>query len=157
MNEAGEAPELGSYWVGQGGIYAGIRHYPDGPYHLIVSSDELGDFAWGSTRTRTTASSRINGVLNTTTLLETEGEFPAATAAGNYTADGRYDFYLPSIGELHQVWQYLPNLILEGTYWSSSQRSENHAFCMLFGSGYQFNYEKNSELCVRPFRRLPIR
>jgi len=41
-------------------------------------------------------------------------------------------------------------------YWSSSQRSANYAFTMLFGDGYQYNDSKLTEFRVRPVRRLLI-
>ena len=149
-------PAIGEYWPGQGGVYVGIRHYPDGPHHLIVGTEDVGKFAWGEYGTETGATSRTHGILNTTTLLEADGSFPAAEAAANYTADGHHDFGLPSIGELNQVWQYVPDLITEGAYWSSSQRSANYAFSLLFGGGSQNSSGKYTELRVRPVRRLPI-
>ncbi|WLH10344.1 DUF1566 domain-containing protein [Pseudomonas hefeiensis] len=149
-------PNIGEYWPGQGGVYVGIRHYPDGPHHLIVGTEDLGRFAWGEYGTETGATSRTHGILNTTTLLEADGSFPAAEAAANYTADGHHDYGLPSIGELNQVWQCAPDLITEGAYWSSSQRSANYAFFMDFDDGDQSISGKSLELRVRPVRRLPI-
>ncbi|TWC17134.1 hypothetical protein FBY06_11818 [Pseudomonas sp. SJZ085] len=149
-------PAIGEYWPGQGGVYVGIRHYPDGPHHLIVGTEDLGRFAWGECGTDTGATSRTHGILNTNTLLEAGGSFPAAEAAANYTSDGHSDFCLPSIGELNQVWQYVPDLITEGYYWSSSQRSASCAVSLDFVDGYQSNTGKDGELRVRPVRRLPI-
>lgn len=149
-------PAIGEYWPGQGGVYVGIRHYPDGPHHLIVGTEDVGKFAWGEYGTETGATSRNHGILNTTTLLKAGGSFPAAEAAANYTADGHHDFGLPSIGELNQVWQYVPDLITEGAYWSSSQFSADLAYNMGFADGWLSYYGKGNGRLVRPVRRLPI-
>ena len=154
---ANDIPAIGAYWPGQGGIYGGILQYPDGLHHTIYGDKDLGDFAWGERGTETGATQRVSGVLNTTTLRDTDGAFPAAEAASEYTADGHHDFYLPSIGELNHAWQNIPNTFDKSTwYWSSTQRSANNAFNMGFGDGSQGNDLKDYEPRVRPVRRLPI-
>ena len=150
-------PELGAYWPGQGGIYGGIHQYPDGPHHTIYAAKDVGDFAWGERGTETGATHKVNGVLNTTTLRDTDGSFPAAEAASEYTADGHHDFYLPSIGELNHAWQNIPEAFDTSTwYWSSTQRSANTPFTMGFDVGNQNVGVKYGELRVRPVRRLFI-
>lgn len=152
-----EGPVIGIYWKGQGGIYGGIRQYPDGPNHIIFGEKDLGDFAWGALGTETGATHRIHGVLNTSTLRDTDGSFPAAEAANEYAADGHHDFYLPSIGELNHAWQCIPEVFDKGAwYWSSTKRSANHAVSMYFAGGSQTIIAKYVELRVRPVRRLPI-
>ena len=152
-----DIPTIGAYWAGQGGIYGGILQYPDGLHHTIFGAEDLGDFAWGERGTETGATQRVSGVLNTTTLRDTDGSFPAAEAASEYTADGRHDFYLPSIGELNHAMQNIPDAFDKGNwYWSSSQRSANLAFTMDFVYGSQYYGVKYGELRVRPVRRLPI-
>ncbi|QLG90734.1 DUF1566 domain-containing protein [Pseudomonas yamanorum] len=150
-------PAIGEYWVGQGGIYAGIQQDEDGQqYHKIFAAADVGSFAWGERGTETGATSKINGVLNTCTLRDTAGSFPAAEAAGNYTADGHHDFVLPSIAELNHAWTFIPDSFEKAAYWSSSQRSAYYAFLMDFDGGYQGNFAKSLELRVRPVRSLPI-
>ena len=152
-----DIPAIGAYWAGQGGIYGGILQYPDGLHHTIFGAKDLGDFAWGERGTETGATHRVSGVLNTTTLRDTSGSFPAAEAASEYTADGRHDFYLPSIGELNHAMQNIPDAFDKGTwYWSSTQRSADDAFGMDFDDGCQYSGGKDGELRVRPVRRLPI-
>ena len=150
-------PAIGSYWEGQGGIYAGIRQGDDGAlYHQIFAAADIGDFEWGGYRVDTAATSKVNGILNTATLIEADGSFPAAVAAGNYSADGHRDFYLPSIGELNHAWQTIAEHFEKTWYWSSSQRSANCAFYVGFVDGNQGGNVKYNELRVRPVRRLPI-
>ena len=156
-HQSDEAPAIGTYWLGQGGIYGGILQYPDGLHHTIFGAEDLGNFAWGEHGTETGATQRVSGVLNTTTLRDTDGSFPAAEAASEYTADGRHDFYLPSIGELNHAMQNIPDAFDKDTwYWSSTQRSANNAFYMYFVDGTQLGNVKGSELRVRPARRLII-
>ena len=151
-------PAIGEYWAGQGGIYSGIQQDQDGQlYHKIFADSDVGSFAWGEYGTETGTTNKVNGVLNTTTLRDTEGSFPAAEAASNYTADGHHDFVLPSIAELNHAWAFIPDSFAKEAYWSSSQRSANYAFYMYFDVGYQDIFVKLNELRVRPVRRLPIR
>jgi len=153
-----DVPASGTYWAGQGGIYAGIRQGEDGElYHLIFADKDLGEHAWGEYGTDTAATSKVNGILNTTTLLEADGTFPAAEAAGNHSADGHHDFYLPSVGELNHAWQTIAEHFEKTWYWSSSQRSAYDAFGMYFDDGVQDYVDKSNELRVRPVRRLFIR
>ena len=152
-----ETPAIGTYWAGQGGIYGGIRQYPDGPHHVIFGAKDLGDFAWGERGVETHAASKTDGRPNTDALVEDLGVYSAAKAASAYSSDGHNDFYLPSIGELNHAWQNIPDAFDKSTwYWSSSQRSATSAFNMLFGGGVQHYYGKLNELRVRPVRRLPI-
>lgn len=150
-------PAIGEYWAGQGGIYAGVQQEEDGRLcHKIFAAVDVGSFAWGEHGTETTATSKSNGVLNTCILRDTDGSFPAAEAAGNYTADGHHDFVLPSIGELNHAWQFIPDSFAQAAYWSSSQRSAYYAFYMYFAGGGQSSYAKPDVLRVRPVRSLPI-
>ncbi|WP_248769100.1 DUF1566 domain-containing protein [Pseudomonas sp. MWU12-2345] len=148
-------PAIGEYWAGQGGIYAGIRQYPDGLHHVIFATEDIGDHAYGEYGTAVGATSKVAGRLNTDTLHSTDGTFPAADAASGYTADGHHDFYLPAIGELNHAWQNIAEHFSKDCYyWSSSQRSAGTAFSMLFGDGSQSYCAKFTERRVRPVRRF---
>jgi hypothetical protein len=151
-------PAIGQIWPGQGGIYGGIRQYPEGLCHVIFAAEYLpGRYEFGDYGTSVDATSRTDGRANTETLLAREGKHPAAIAAAAYTADGHADFSLPSIGELNHGWQYAPDsFAADDWYVSSSQRSAYHAFSLDFEGGYQYYGGKGHELRVRPVRRLPI-
>lgn len=148
-------PAIGEYWPGQGGIYAGIRQYPQGLCHVIFADTDAGKHAYGKHGTEVEAISRHDGKLNTDILIA-EGGHPAAEAARAYTADGHSDFDLPAIAELNHAWANIPDSFEPEWYWSSSQRSANTAFSMHFVGGGQDNFGKYLELRLRPVRRLPI-
>lgn len=146
-------PAIGEYWPGQGGIYGGLRQYPEGLCHVIFAAQDAGNHAYGEHGTEAAAISRHDGKLNTDILIA-EGGHPAAEAARAYTADGNSDFYLPAIAELSHAWANIPEHFETEWYWSSSQRSASGAFFMHFGGGYQHYDGKYLELRVRPVRRF---
>ncbi len=149
-----QPPAIGEIWPGQGGIYAGFmpaRNGVDG-YHLILG-EELGRFEWGPYGDESPATSLIDGQANTLALIESGGEYPAATAAHKHEADGHADFYLPAAAEMYEIWLNL-NGKLSGWVWSSSQRSADTAFDMYFVDGSQDILGKLIELRVRPVRRF---
>ena len=147
-------PAIGEYWVGQGGIYAGIRQYPEGLCHVVFAAEDAGKHAWGPSGTEVDAVSNIDGRDNDIPRFGNGDGFPAFTAADSYAADGHLDFCLPSIGELNHAWLYIPESFAKEAYWSSSQRSADYAFYMYFVGGGQGDYGKSFELRVRPVRRF---
>lgn len=147
-------PAIGEYWPGQGGIYAGIRQYPEGLCHVIFAAQDLGKNAYGEHGTEVEATSRTDGRQNTLVLTGRNGSHPAAGAAFGVTCDGHSDFYLPAIAELSHAWANIPEHFEPDWYWSSSQRSADYAFGMHFADGYQYYYGKHGELRVRPARRF---
>ncbi|TWS04146.1 DUF1566 domain-containing protein [Pseudomonas extremaustralis] len=149
-------PAIGEYWIGQGGIYAGRREYPEGLCYVIFAAADVGKHAYGEHGTEVEAISRHDGRENTAILVNRDGSHPAADAAYAYTCDGHNDFSLPSIGELNHAWQFIHESFEKDWYISSTQRSAYYAFGMVFGDGIQGYYGKNCERRVRPVRRLPI-
>ena len=145
-------PAVGAYWPGEGGINAGfVPARGDVPAHyLILGTKSLGELKWGRYKEESKAISKWDGKANTDALIAAGGH-PAAEAARAYTADGHSDFDLPAASQLYQVWAH--DLIAEGAYWSSSQRSAHYAFYMYFDDGSQSNDAKDDELHVRPVRR----
>ena len=146
-------PAIGEYWVGQGGIYGGIRLYDEGLCYVIFGAEDLGPCAWSNTNFDL-VTSRVDGRVNTKALNSAEHSNPAAEAASNYTADGHQDFYLPAIGELHHGWLYTPDSFANALYWSSSQRSAYSAYYMDFGVGWLDLNGKHDERLARPVRRF---
>jgi len=144
-------PAIGQYWPGEGGINGGpVPARGDVPAHyLILATDDVGEHEWGGHGKESGATSRWDGLANTKILLE--GNHPAAREAAAYSADGHSDFFLGAPADMHQAWIY--GLITKGAYWTSSQRSANNAFYVLFGAGDQTSDVKHNELRVRPVRR----
>ena len=151
---ATEPPALGEYWPGQGGIYAGVRQYPEGLCHVIFAATDVGKHAYGEYGTEAEAVSRHDGRENTAILVSRDGSHPAADAAYAFTCDGHSDFYLPSIGELNHAWQYIPESFEGEWYISSTQRSADTAYGMDFVDGWLDNLVKGNERLARPVRRI---
>ena len=152
-------PALGEYWPGQGGINGGlVAARGDVPAHyLIIAAKDAGSFEWGPRSTDLPGTSKTDGKLNTELMCFDEKNYPAANACAEHEADGHNDFYLPAAAELYQGWLNCPEVFAQDTwYWSSSQRSANLAFFMIFGVGYQHFIVKDYELRVRPVRRFFI-
>ena len=154
-------PALGAEWPGQGGYNGGlIPARGDVPAHyLIVAAKDAGSFEWGGRGVEIKSLSKTDGYTNTQMLIgnDDERKYPAADACAEYKADGHHDFYLPACAELYHCWVNVPKLFAKDTwYWSSTQRSADNAFGMLFVGGIQDFYAKDNELRVRPVRRLFI-
>ena len=154
-------PEIGQPWPGQGGFYGGYVHARgDVPAHyLIIAAKDVGILEWGGRGVEVRGLSKTDGLTNTRVLIgnDDELEYPAANACAEYQADSHHDFYLPAAAELYHCWVNCPEVFAQDCYyWSSSQRSANYAFNMLFVDGIQGYYGKLNELRVRPVRRFFI-
>ena len=147
-------PAIGEIWPGQGGIYGGLRLYPEGMCHVIFAEADAGKHAFGDYGTEVDGTNQVDGRANSALLLAREGKHPAAIAAAGYTADGHSDFYLPASGELHHGYLYLPQAFEMAWYVSSSQRSADYAYYVDFEDGWLFNGLKDYECFVRPVRRF---
>lgn len=150
-------PAIGEYWSGQGGIYAGVRQYPEGLCHVVFAKEDVGDHTWGENGTNTAATHKADGYLNIAALplgRDLVLAAPAALAASRYEADGHKDFYLPAVIELNHAWATVPESFEQEWYWSSTQHSPSQAFLMAFGSGGQYYSIKTRKLLVRPIRRF---
>ncbi len=147
-------PAIGEYWPGQGGIYGGLRLYPEGMCHLIVAAADVGKHAFGDCGTEVEGTNQVDGRANTALLIAREGKHPAAIAAADYSADGHSDFYLPASGELHHGYLYLPQAFEKAWYVSSSQFSAGSAYNVDFEDGWLLSYHESSGRLVRPVRRI---
>ena len=115
------------------------------------SNTLLGD---GSTVTGTGA---MDGANKTAVMLGvcTSG---AANLADAYTATVSGvvygDWFLPSKGELNQMYVYRDTIggFASDGYWSSSEYAADSAWTQYFLNGYQINYGKTSTFYVRPVR-----
>ena len=157
------APAIGTYWAGQGGVYAGVMRGEDGQpdYHLIVPTDSSvlnKKLAYGGYEAdEPEAASRRDGLANTLHLVEGSGQnHPAAEWCDSLTIEGHGDLYLPAISELALCMANVPELYDKEWHLSSTQRSADGAFLMHFDDGLQYYTAKSDELRVRPVRRLPI-
>ncbi len=157
-NSLVHTPPIGSYWDGQGGIYAGMMRGINGgrDYHLIVASDDVGGLAYGPRGTDVpNAACKHDGRANTAALVGHSEIFPAARHAADFESEANTDFYLPSAREARLCAVNVPELFKEGElYWTSTQFSASYAFDTYFPDGFQSIDLKAYEGRVRPVRRL---
>lgn len=154
-------PKLGTYWEGQGGIYAGImRGHGDQPdYHLIVApaETEAEAITYGPRQRMEAAESHHNGHANTAVLIAA-GNHPAAAHCAAVEVDGHTDFYLPSRDELRLAYVNAKDAFTPEWYWTSTQYQgcRDDAWCQEFDNGRQNNGDEINELRARAVRRIEI-
>lgn len=147
-----ERPQIGEYWQGQGGIFAGDFRGDDGTiYGLIVPpKEDIGRARWAPDGSLDL--SDWDGMTNTTAL---RNDCPAAKLAAEFTRDGHADFYLPARRELQLAGANLQHLFgKDSWYWTSTPRAEYYTWAVDFEYGHtNLNY-RLYEFRVRPFRRF---
>lgn len=153
-------PKPGELWPGHGGHYIctlpATSELP--ARHLIVSSAEQGEIAWGGYDSEADgASSQIDGRANTRALITIQHRHPAAQWAANHTADGHQDFHLPSRHDLLMCYMHAPQLFRKDDwYWSSSQYSRYGAWAQDFEYGCSGNVLKGGTCLVRAVRWIQL-
>lgn len=153
-------PKPGELWPGHGGHYIctlpATSELP--ARHLIVSSAEQGEIAWGGYDSEADgASSQIDGRANTRALINDIHKHPAALWATQYSADGHQDFHLPSRHDLLMCYMHAPQLFRKDDwYWSSSQYSRYTAWAQLFEYGGSSYVYKDGTCLVRAVRWIQL-
>lgn len=140
-------PNIGEYWTGQGGYYAGIVRTRDlygatiAEFYSIVADKEADIEAIWSSDTSITHyiedGEDGDGLINTQAILNlgVVEQCPAFNHCVNYTRDGHSDFYLGSSAEYADIRDNLlgqtdlPNPFIDGIqsfngtwYWGSDDR-----------------------------------
>ena len=155
-------PPIGTFWYGQGGIYASTMRGENGPdYHLIVAHSADGftkEITWGSQgKTEDGAQSDYDGLKNTFALYQSKHSHPVAEWANDLNIEGHEDWYLPARRELRLCWVNVPELFEDGWYWSSTQYSADLAWYQYFDDGLQyFSLVKANKGRARAVRRLLV-
>jgi hypothetical protein len=158
-NETAVVPEIGQYWPGEGGIYAGIIPDYEGrhPRHLIVSVDEVEGVEWGDEKEwEADARSPHDGATNTWALLGCGHTHPAAQWAADYTKDGHTDFHLPSRRELQAAAVSIGDTFAPAWYWSSTE----HTWATAWGGSFENAKEIESKDALgraRAVRTIAVR
>ncbi|MGN6315249.1 hypothetical protein [Trinickia sp.] len=158
-----DAPKIGTYWEGQGGVYAGIMPDYEGtqPRFLIFAEDEAVDISWGPMgTTEDGAHSHDYGAANTRDLVNCRKrahDHDAARFAAGYEKDGHKDFYLPARRELNVAYQTIRESFDEtDLYWSSTEESALTARVRHFGDAEPDYLFKRMTARVRPMRSMPV-
>lgn len=161
-------PQIGQYWPGQGGIFAGTirgeKSVVDGmnvqlaDRHIIVPTDdsaELAPIEWSSsTKELPSCSNEQDGTLNTQVMADNGSKLAQKIRA--LEIDGHKDFYLPARNELRFCSINVPELFSKNWYWSSTQYSANNAFCQAFDAGTQSTTVKHDKLRARAVRSIQV-
>lgn len=130
---ASSVPLIGEYWVGQGGIYAGVARGRDGQpdYHLILATEVPNqDFTWQA----------------------------AMGHAKTIEADGHADFAVPTRWESALLYANLQDKqATDHLFWTSTQHSMGTAWYQDFDDGSQNEDRKISEFRVYFVRRVPFK
>ena len=112
------------------------------------------------------AQSSWDGSGNSNSItVQTGHTFSAALSCTNSTNGNQNDWYLPSIDELNLLWQNRFNvnktlsqlsganvIPLSANYWSSTEYSNNLAWCFFISTGNASNSDKSIGLRVRAIR-----
>ena len=164
------APNTPVYQIGDM-VQGGMVFYVDetGEHGLVAAQDDLeGTFEWGCYQEDVDGADSKwigSGLQNTMDITnqgcQTEnGGITAAQAALDAHLGGYSDWYLPSIGELYQMYiaigQGSENVNIGGFvndwYWSSSENNNNYAWNVYFYNGYSNYFSKYISSRVRVIR-----
>lgn len=172
------SPTINNY-IGEsfgGGIIGAIYSYNGTNYALIISAENVSDGkVWSNiTASFSSATSTTDGQLNTDNIYNMDGFTDgAAKSCLDYT-DGQYtDWYLPSVGEMNEIFKNIlqVNIGLESegtpigaehTFWTSTESSNTQDTAYAFGF---FNFEvlftpfyqqKNVNSAVRAIRKIEL-
>ncbi|PMS20851.1 DUF1566 domain-containing protein [Trinickia dabaoshanensis] len=158
-----DAPALGEYWQGQGGLYAGVLPDYEGhePRVLIVGEHEAVDLVWGGAgNVEGGARDKGDGRSNTRDLVnchQLAHAHDAARFASGYERDGHKDFYLPSRQELDVMYQTIRDTFEETAwYWSSTEQSRLLAWGRNFGGAHIESNFKDMPARALAVRTVPV-
>ncbi|MBK7134599.1 MAG: fibronectin type III domain-containing protein [Bacteroidales bacterium] len=149
----------------QGGIVgyilqSGDPGYISGQKHgiIVAQSDQSSGTIWGCYGTLISGADGLTlgtGLQNTIDIMagcSTAGI--AARLCRGVTINGYTDWYLPSKDELNILFtnQSVIGMVLDYSYWSSTEYTNNTAWGQNFNGGYQFGSAKSSNYHVRAIR-----
>jgi hypothetical protein len=133
--------------------------YPLWKYLEAAPADIVGTMMWASSGFTTTPlggtlEARGTGKDNTATILAQDADAPAAKACDDYSLGVFDDWFLPSVGELNEMYSH--RTIIGGFssdwYWTSSETSANSARSIDFQSAALSSLLKYATRLVRPIR-----
>ena len=136
----------------------------------VYPTDNSTSLVWGAYATnigdltdipsRDDVNKNFKGAANTEAIvnqLKTNNDIYAATLCADLVAYGFDDWYLPSAGELNEIYKKLgtngSGQINTGYYWSSSERNAADAWGQYFNDGLQYAFTKDDNVGCRCVRR----
>jgi hypothetical protein len=156
-----EAPAIGAFWPGQGGVNAGLIRGANGQpdAHVIVCGSPAGEFQgreWGEYgKDVPGATSKTDGAGNTQAMADAGSQLAKDILA--LDIDGHKDWHLPSQAQLQIACANVPELFSKDDwYWSSTQLSRNTAYVQDFEYGDSLWIDKDLEHRVRAFRVIQL-
>ena len=154
-------PAIGTHWLEQGGIFAGIGRGQAGApdYALIIAVDPRGRFEdreWGEYgKDVPGAASAHDGPANTAAMAEAGSQLAKDCMALDIA--GHADWHLGSSADMHLAYATVPEQFEKGDwYWTSTQDSPNFAWVQDFGGGTSTIYNKGSEFRAVAVRRFVL-
>ena len=141
-------------------IGGGILFYSGATGLVAANSDIYTSVWWGPYDAEVVTDTAIGtGQANTTAITTNFTGFTAAKACSNFESGGFSDWYLPSKGELSEMWAsgrtFLSGLDIQNNYWTSSESTPRTAWIQYFVSGDQSSLGgKYQHYRVRPIRTL---
>jgi hypothetical protein len=125
---------------------------------IAATADQSTGISWyNGTYVKTNALGTAigKGASNTQKIVNAQGNGSyAAKLCADYAGGGFTDWFLPSKGELGQLYLHKSKVPgLEATnYWSSSEYGINTAYDQEFGGGFKFHDDKSFTIHVRAVR-----
>jgi len=155
----GLIPAIATLWTDQGGRNGGLmRGVNGGPDYFLIYADDPAaetELKWGGYgKDEPSSKSDHDGLANTSALIASEYDHPAAQFAGECRVGGFDDWYIPSRREWRILVGNVPEAFRPDWYWSSTQYSRNHAWMQYFDVGDQGLGDKGGTRRVRLVRRL---
>lgn len=153
-------PQIGEYWVGQGGLYVGARRgfHTEKQVHLILPIDPRAIFEGVSLGTYdvdvTGATSDSDGLANTQALAKAGSKL--CQAALDLEIEGHKDFFLMSRFDARLCHMNLPEQFDKAWYLTSTQASRYYAWGQDFGTGGQYDDIMSFAPRARFVRRLVL-
>lgn len=114
-------------------------------------------FAWGELGIEVGASESAigTGAANTNVIANEPGDY-AAKVVAERTINGYDDWFLPSLGEIGEMYENLFRRQIGGlsrdAYWTSTERTPDRAMSRNFETAGQISAQKMHENRVRPIR-----
>jgi hypothetical protein len=153
-------PAIGTHWVEQGGVYAGLVRGDNGvDHHLIISTDPTGEIEsaeWGKRGLDVPgAASKSDGPANTRALAEA-GSQVAKDVLALSIAD-HADWHIGSQADMHVAFANCAELFdMDDWYWTSTQVVRGGAFVQNFAFGVSLWSGKGNDYRVRAVRTIQL-